>query len=212
MRPWAALEIALALAEQPELIRGVSLAPLPSGVTLLLELAAGEPAALDAARSTMTLPHPVLQKAADNFVERVLFSQTADSYRILGARRTATRKQMRRHMVLLVKWLHRNASDWSLGEPSVDRSILFPRVTQAWDHLKSDARRAAYDQMLGHDSSGAATPWRPALTAALGPARNGSQLIAYKKKSRLAPPRLVIYRLPNDTLFSRLLYYLGRHA
>jgi hypothetical protein len=211
MRPSAALEIALALAEQPDSFRGAGYGPLPSGVTLLLEVAAGELAALNAARTMTTRPQAALEQAATVFIERVLFAEAADSYRILGACRTTTRKELRRHMALLVKWLHHDEPDRSPADPRTDKVSFFPRVTQAWEHLKTDSRRAAYDQILTRGSDDI-TRWNPALTAALAPSKSALQLIVYKPGARRASRRLVIYRIPSDTLFSRLLYYLGRHA
>jgi hypothetical protein len=211
MRPLAALEIALALAEQPDLFRGAGHRPLPSGVTLLLEVAAGEPAALEAARAMTTRPHRALEEAATVFIERVLLREAADSYRILGARQTATRKELRRHMALLIKWLHRDELRRSRDDRGPDKAGFFPRVTQAWGHLKTDSRRAAYDCMLTRGSDDRTQ--RPTLPmAAFRLPESPLQLIVCTPVARRATRRLVIYRVPNDTLFSRLLYYLGRHA
>lgn len=211
MRPLAALEIALALAEQPGLFRGAGHRPLPSGVTLLLEVAAGEPAALDAARAMTTQPHRALEEAAAVFIERFLFPEAADSYRILGARHTATRKELRRHMALLIKWLHRDEPRRSRDDRAPDKADFLPRVTQAWGHLNTESRRAAYDCVLmrGPDNTAQRTPLP---RAAFGLPESPLQLIICKPVGRRATRRLVIYRVPNDTLFSRLLYYLGRHA
>lgn len=211
MRPSAALEIALALAERPDSARWASRAPLPSGVTLLLEVATGEVAALDSAQTMTTRPHDVLQTAAAFFIEQVLFTQTADSYRILGASRAAPRRELRRHMALLVKWLHPDRLDPTTDNCGVDRSIFVRRVTQAWEDLKNDPRRAAYDRTLAHNSDGI-MQWRGTQRWALEPAEGVKALIAYTSMTRRPSRRLVIYRIHGDTLFSRLLYYFGRHA
>jgi hypothetical protein len=211
MQPSAALEIALTLAEQPDSVRWVSRAPLPSGVTLLLEVATGEFGALNSVQTMTTRPHSALQIAAAVFIEQVLFTQTADSYRVLGASRNATRKELRRHMALLVKWLHPDKLDHASNDRGIDRSIFYHRVTQAWEDLKSDARRTAYDRKLVQNSD-ALMRWRATPNPAPEPTETVKKLIAYRSRQLRASRRLVIYRVPNDTLFSRLLYYFGRHA
>lgn len=211
MRPSAAIEIALTLAERPDSAVWASRAPLPSGITLLLEVATGEVAALNSAQMMTMQPHDVLQTAAAFFIEQILFSQAADSYRVLGASRSATRREMRRHMALLVKWLHPDRLEPTANAYGVDRSIFVRRVTQAWEDLKNDPRRAAYDRTLAHNSDGG-MQWHAIQRRALEPAEGIRALIAYASVTRRPSRRLVIYRVHGDTLFSRLLYYLGRHA
>ena len=211
MRSSAAIEIALSLAEQPDLAPWASRAPLPRGVTLLLEIATGETAALDSAQMMTMQPCGALQNAAAIFIEQILFTQTADSYRVLGASPTATRRELRRHMALLVKWLHPDRPAPASNDRGNDRSIFCRRVTQAWEDLKSDAKRAAYDQILVQNSD-ALMRWRKTPHHALGPTEGIKALIAHRSRVRRTSRRLVIYRVPNDTLFSRLLYYFGRQA
>lgn len=214
MGPSAALEIALTLVEQPNAILWVNREPLPRGVSLLLEVAIGEAAALNAAQMMTARSHDVLQSAATVFIEQVLFTPTADSYRVLGAACNASRRQLRRHMALLVKWLHPDGFDQGSIYRGIDRSIFCHRVTQAWEDLKNDGRRAAYDRMSAEDP-GALFLCRATSNPGLGPTEGAKSLIAYRshKSSRQrASRRLAIYRIPNDTLFSRLLHYFGRQA
>jgi hypothetical protein len=210
----AAIEIALTLAEQPDAIQWVSREPLPPGVSLLLEVAIGEADALNTAQMMTARSHDVLQSAAAVFIEQVLLTQTADSYRVLGTACDASRRQLRRHMALLVKWLHPDGFDQGSICRGIDRSIFCHRVTRAWEDLKNDGRRAAYDRMSSPDP-GALLPWHATSNLGLGPTEGAKSLIAYrshKSGRRRVSRRLVIYRIPNDTLFSRLLYYFGRHA
>ena len=210
MRSSAALDIALTLAEQPDLAPWVSRAPLPPGVTLLLELATGEVAALDSANDGDAALRR-LQAAAAVFIEQVLFTQTADSYRVLGASPTATRRELRRHMALLVKWLHPDRLDPDSNDCGNDRSIFCRRVTQAWEDLKTDARRAAYDRILVQNSD-ALMRWRKTPHHTLESTEGVKTLIISRSRVRRTYRRLVIYRVPNDTLFSRLLVHFGRQA
>jgi hypothetical protein len=185
--------------------------PLPAGITFLLEVATGEVSALNSAHMMTTLSQTALQTAAAFFIEQVLFSQTADSYRVLGASRAAPRRELRRHMALLVKWLHADSQDPNVNRFDVDRSIFVYRVTRAWEDLKYDQRRAAYDRTLKNRPNGIVR-WREAHCWALEPAKGITALVAYNVMRRQRSRRLVMYRIGGDTLFGRLLYYLGGHA
>ena len=206
-----ALEIALILAERPASARSASRMPLPSGMTFLLEVATGDAAALDSAQMTTNRPQIVLRKAAAFFIEQVLFTQTADSYRVLGATSAAPRRELRRHMALLVRWLHSDRLVRGADDFAIDRSIFVYRVTRAWDDLKHDQRRAAYDLALADKSNGVGG-WRGPLSGAPGSAGRGRALISHDSIKRRTSRRLVIYKVEGDTLLGRLLYYLGRQA
>ena len=81
-----------------------------------------------------------MRKASAFFIEQILLDPEADSYRVLGADRSATASELRRNMALLLRWLH----------PDMDRrgtrSMFAGRVTGAWETLKTPERRAAYDK------------------------------------------------------------------
>ena len=79
-------------------------------------------------------------EAAAFFIEQILLSPDADSYRVLGARPEATNYELRRNMALLLRWLHPDHD----GQGA--RSVFVGRVTRAWNDLKTQERRAAYDQ------------------------------------------------------------------
>src|SRR5215472_6894676 len=101
-----AIAAALAMLRDPRLARLAQRGPLPRGMTLLLEVAAGETAALASAHSMTSRSEATLQKAAGFFVEQVLLNRQSDHYRVLGSPRDASAAELRRHMALLLKWLH----------------------------------------------------------------------------------------------------------
>ena len=210
MRPPAALEVALTLAGRPALVRSASRMPLPSGVTFLLELATGEAHALRSAQSLSKRSPEVLRSAAEFFIEQVLFAPAADSYRILGATPRATRRELRKHMALLVKWLHPDKLGPETQELSIDRSRFVHRVTQAWQDLKSEDRRAAYDRALADQAAGTAS-WSASECWAL-PAWQACEPVSCNRAARRRTRRLVIHRIEGDTLFGRLLFYMRGQA
>jgi DnaJ-domain-containing protein 1 len=184
--------------------------PLPSGITLLLELATGEANALRSAQSLSKRSPEVLQSAAEFFIEQVLFAPAADSYRILGATPRATRRELRKHMALLMKWLHPDKLGLVTQEPSIDRSRFVHRVTQAWQDLKTEDRRAAYDRALADQAAGTAS-WSASECWALPP-RQAREPVSCNRAARRRTRRLVIHRMEGDTLFGRLLFYMRGQA
>ena len=148
MRRSAALDAALALVERPAAVRYASSAPLPSGVAGLLQIAAGDSAALRFAEAMTGRPRAVLQAAAGFFIEQILFHPQADYYRTLGASASAPRRELRQNMALLVKWLHPDGREQKVARSDLDRGIFIHRVTQAWENLKTDERRVVYNQLL----------------------------------------------------------------
>ena len=134
-----ALRAAIELLHLPSRVRSLRSAPLPRGVPLLLGIVAGDrDAERDAARM-VDRSQDVVRRAATFFVEQILLSPDADSYRVLGAGPQATSEELRRNMALLMRWLH----------PDMDRrdelSVFVSRVTLAWEDVKTPQRRAAYD-------------------------------------------------------------------
>jgi hypothetical protein len=139
MGDWAALKLALDLLYVPWRVRLVREQPLPDGVPRLLGIAAGDPASERAAVEATGRPHDVVRQAATFFIEQVLLSPEADSYRVLGASPTATTAELRHNMALLMRWLHPDTA--RQGE----QSIFATRIAAAWNDLKTPDRRAAYD-------------------------------------------------------------------
>ncbi len=170
MRKHEALASALGILSSPYMARQARGLPLPDGMTFLLEVAAGETEASSEAAALTGKSKAILFEAAGFFIEQVLLDRQADKYRILGSCADASSAELRRHMALLMRWLHPDAI---LGDPSAqsfDRSIYVSRVTQAWEAVKTDERRTAYDTSLSKvrlDHAVRKTAERPKLKFAL---------------------------------------------
>ncbi|MGO9173851.1 MAG: J domain-containing protein [Rhodomicrobium sp.] len=186
-----ALSAALAMLHDPRLVRAVRDRPLPKGITLLLETAAGEAGALAGAAAVTGRSEATLKNAAGFFIEQVLLSPGADSYRILGADRETTEGELRRHMALLMRWVHPDLVANGAAGQSFDRSVYASRVAQAWQKIKSPERRAAYEA-----SQATASGQRPKE-------RRSGQMLVNPKSGRQR--QLKIYRLQGEGIWNRLL-------
>jgi hypothetical protein len=89
-----------------------------------------------------------LQDAAIFFIEQILLSRNADSYRVLGASRESSHAELRYHMALLMRWLHPDVVSEGASHACLGRSIYASRVTKAWEAVKTDERREVYDSSL----------------------------------------------------------------
>lgn len=129
-----ALKAALELLRLPSQVRVARNRPLPAQTVILLRIAARDhEAEHDAAR--LTGQHSdACRQAAIFFIEQVLLGPGSNSLRILGFNGPAPLHQLRRHMALLLKWLH---PDTASDEP---RSTMARRVIEAWNELKAHAR------------------------------------------------------------------------
>lgn len=136
----AALKIAMDLVHVPSRVRQIRSAPLPDGVETLLRIAAGDEEEISKASEVTGRSRAIVREAGAFFIEQILFSPDTDSYRVLGLNPGATSGELRRNMALLLRWLH----------PDVDtdgkRSVFVGRVTHAWNDLKTQERRGAYDR------------------------------------------------------------------
>ena len=148
MRFPKAMQLALALADMPQMARTAQRLPLPEDVDALLEIASGDAKIIAELAASSGIEAERLHEAAGFFVEQVLLSDTSDSYRVLGGRPTATTAELRRHMALLMRWLHPDISEHVKPAGALDRGLLANRVARAWDDLKTEDRRAAYDATL----------------------------------------------------------------
>lgn len=210
MRVPVALETALTLIERPESVRSICQMPLPTGITLLLEVAAGNQTAVTSAQAMTRRSPDVLYSAAAFFIEQILFVQGADHYRVLGCSQTATRRQLRRHMALLVKWLHPDTHEPYAEKDCLDRSIFVHRVTHAWQDLKDSERYATYDRTLSETPSHDDTHFN---LNGLATGRTGEQTTISFASSRMSqPPRFVAQQAEAATIFSRLVWCLRRQA
>ncbi len=140
MSAYEAVKVTIDLVHVPSRVRHQRSLPLPTGVPIVLGIAAGDEDALSEASTAIDRPRELIRRAAAFFIEQILLSPDADSYRVLGANRTATAGELRHNMALLIRFVHPDASQ---QDP---RSIFARRVTQAWEDLKSTERRAAYDK------------------------------------------------------------------
>lgn len=215
MQGAAALDVALTLMEHPPAVRHASHSALPEGMTLLLQVAASEPGAMRLAQATTGRSQAALQRAAGFFIEQVLFGHGADCYRILGTKQGAARGELRHHMALLVRWLHPDGQEPEAREPGLagrepDRGILIHRVTRAWDNLKTEERRTAYDRALRERKKsplphGSTRPRAAAKTRRRPLPAAGSTLA---QKRRPGTARLAIHAFERETLWVRLFSYL----
>lgn len=135
----AALRSAISLVSVPSQVRAVRLAPLPSGTTLLLAVAAGDPEALTEAMTLTGRTEDVLTGAAAFFIEQILLVPDADSYRALGCSPVASASELRTNMALLMRWLHPDVGTAS------QKDLYVSLVTKAWENVKTAERRQAYD-------------------------------------------------------------------
>jgi DnaJ-class molecular chaperone len=76
----------------------------------------------------------------------VLLDHDADSYRVLGGSRRSTHEELRHNMALLMRWLHPDLQALR-NRAAADREVFSSRVTRAWEDLKNDERRRAYDRL-----------------------------------------------------------------
>mgnify|MGYP001472175479 FL=1 len=137
-----ALRLALDLRNVPSLVRRVRSEPLPEDVLLLLEIAAGDPCAEQKAVALVDRPISEIKEASKFFIEQILFAPESNSYRVLGATPDSSTADLRRNMILLMRWLHPDAGEGG------ERHIFAGRVTSAWEDLKTPQRRAAYDSRI----------------------------------------------------------------
>lgn len=137
-----ALKAAVELTVMPSRAKSLRDGPLPDGVTLLLRVAAGDEAAENEAVQTSERSLEIVRESAAFFIEQMLLHPDADSYRVLGARASASSAELRQNMALLIRWLHPDSNR------EVTRAVFVNRVNRAWDDLKTTERRQAYDKIL----------------------------------------------------------------
>jgi hypothetical protein len=138
-----ALKLAIDLLHVPSRVRHMRTEALPDDVLVLLEIAAGDSQAMNRAADATGRSRDVLLNAAAFFIEQIMFAPDSDSYRVLGGNAQTTSSDLRRNMVLLLRWLHPDVK----GNSSGNRSVFAGRVTLAWEDLKTAERRATYDEL-----------------------------------------------------------------
>lgn len=213
-----AIRRALALVNDPGLVHVVRREPLPAGVDLLLEVAVAEPAAMESAVGLTGASDAMLARAATFFIEQVLLAPDVDSYRVLGAARTADGPTLRRHMALLLRWSHPDKASAVDRSGNLDPSIFARRITAAWETLKTEERRAAYDHKLARagrsNGNGRNKPSATTLAAKARPPKPLYRMSGPALRppaTRLPPPRRPSLRnIARGGILARLLSLLRR--
>jgi hypothetical protein len=126
MSPKLALEAALALSRAPNMVGLLRRQPLPTGITFLLRMLAGDANALNEASRLTGLDESEVTAVVELYVLRVMLFRGASPRRILGVEEGAERGQIRRHMGYLMGWLHpdKSGKTW--------RVAFSRRVLEAW--------------------------------------------------------------------------------
>ncbi len=157
-----ALELALALLRMPAQRHALRDRPLPADIDQILPIVAGSRDALATAAQATGEPERVILEAVQFYLQEVLFFPEADAYRILAVPHDAEIDHIQQHHRQLQRWLHpdRRGNDLESGFAS--------RVNQAWNALRSQERRQAYDAMLQQQSSTTAANASITPTAAMG--------------------------------------------
>jgi len=145
MRSPEAIAAALGMLSYPRMASRARHIPLPRGITFLLEVAAADPDAMADAAAITGQTEATLRKAAGFFIEQVMLDERSDFYRLLGTSSSASSEELRRHMALIMRWLHPDLITDHERDGGLNRSLYATRVLAAWEALKTDARRAAYD-------------------------------------------------------------------
>lgn len=140
----SALHAALALLQDPVSVRKYHRAELPSGVRVMLAVVGGNEDAIAQAQQYTGQSREKLQEAAAFFVEQVLLDYDSDSYRVLGGTQSSSYADLRQNMALLMRWLHPDLQGQG-KRAAIDREVFSSRVTRAWEDLKTEERRRAYD-------------------------------------------------------------------
>lgn len=155
--PYQALELALALLRAPALAAQVRERPLPADVLTLIRIAAGDDATLAKAAAASGEAPQRLVEAALLFLQQALFTDDADSYRLLGVPATASPEILKQHHRWLVRWLHpdRQTDDW--------QAAYMNHVNQAWQNLRTPERRQHYVNRSRHTRNAFARPTAPSV-------------------------------------------------
>lgn len=135
-----ALALALAFFKAPgrfpDLLHGR--APLPSGMTELLQVAAGD--LPEGAAPPMFVSLPELREAALFFIDQVLLARDADHYRVMGLAAGADADQIKEHHRLLMRMFHPDR----LAAPNERAEEAAARINRGYAVLRGAETRAAY--------------------------------------------------------------------
>lgn len=211
-----AIIVALELLRQPALVRAFRKAPLPNGMSLVLEIAAGDTSAIGQAARLTGHSEASIRQAAEFFIEQVLFDTDADSFRLLGLCGTRDDpRERRRHMALLARWLHPDVATNSIS--GIDRTLFASRLTRAWQDVQRGGGQPDQDDRVQRSAKpGISKKLQPISACATAQSaratKHGSnQSGSGKTKFRRRHRRLVVRRLGADGLIARVWRLLTRH-
>ena len=134
---------------------------LPDDVLDVIRVAAGDEAAIAGARAGTGLDDADLHVAASLLLHNMFFFDGADSYRTLGVHPDADAAQIKRHYRWLVRWLHPDRN------PDTMHTVFADRINRAWNSIRTEERRASYDDSLRASQAGAAADAPAVDTSAL---------------------------------------------
>jgi hypothetical protein len=181
----AVLRVAIDLFHRPTQARRARNAPLPGDMHILLLVVTEDQAATEHAATITGRTGGSLKDAASFYIEQTMLTRGSDSYRILGSTPEAPAHELRRNMILLLKWLHPDS------QRQADRSVFAQRVLSAWSDLKTPARRAAYDKARQLRSGNGSLRSQTATIAATGegvtqpkPAGRAYERLEHKRPSK----------------------------
>lgn len=137
-----AIESAIEIYRFPSQVPSARGQPLPPGIDELLHALIDDAANNELVGGHRQIRADDLREMFGFYVEHILLHSEADAYRTLGCARNASRATIRSNMALLLQWLHPDRND---GE---DRTVYAHRVLNAWNQLKTDNARQAYDELL----------------------------------------------------------------
>ena len=142
------MEWALALLRTPSRRHALRQTGLPADVDRLLAVAGGHASgeALESMVRAFGEPAERLIEAARFYAREVLFFPDADAYRVLGVAADADAERIKLHHRLLQQWLHPDR----LG--GQDDAVFAARVNVAWNALRNEDRRSAYDKAMAADA------------------------------------------------------------
>ena len=200
-----ALVAAISMLERPHAVKLAWESRLPEGVTFLLEIAVGDAHALRKASQLTGRTEETLQRAASFFIEQVLLHPGGDSYRILGSDRGTSLRELRRNMALIMRWLHPDVVSDASSPYLLDRSLFASRITQAWETIKTNERRTAYNTSLAAKKI---APKPEMNSRAL--TKNIKQSHRVYARTNSSQKRLVMQRVKSEGFWSRLRLLLGR--
>ncbi|HET6546405.1 MAG TPA: DnaJ domain-containing protein [Rhodanobacteraceae bacterium] len=136
-----AIELMLGLYRSPGLAPAIRRMELPDGITEIIRIAAGDADAAEHVHDATGLDAAEVREAAVLFLQQALFSEDADSYRVLGVPPDSAAAHIKEHHRWLIHWLH----------PDRDRAhgldVFADRVNRAWNDLRNEERRRVYDSV-----------------------------------------------------------------